>query len=61
MLQLVLSGGYMSNLNEDLELEADLELRVRVRESETISIQIPKDTLESLRNCLLYTSDAADE
>jgi len=49
VLQLLLSGGYMSNLNEDLELEADLELRVRVRESETIPIQIPKDTLESLR------------
>jgi len=39
----------MSNLDEDLELEADLELRVRPRESEGISMQIPKDTLASLR------------
>lgn len=36
----------MSNLDEDLG--KDLELSVRPRESETVSIQIPKDTLESL-------------
>ncbi|MGF1496266.1 MAG: hypothetical protein ACFB8W_05510 [Elainellaceae cyanobacterium] len=39
----------MSNLNEDLDLESDLELRVCPRETETISIDIPKDTLESLK------------
>lgn len=33
----------MSNLNEELEL------RVRPRESETVSIRIPKDTLEDLK------------
>lgn len=33
----------MSKLNEDLEL------RVRPRESETVSIRIPKDTLEALK------------
>ena len=47
MLRLVLNRGYVNNLDEDLELEA-LELRLRPRETETISIQIPKDTLESL-------------
>jgi hypothetical protein len=39
----------MSNLDEDLELPEELELQVRPRESETVSIQIPKDTLESLK------------
>lgn len=39
----------MSDLDESFELGEDLELRVRPRESETVSIQIPKDTLESLR------------
>ncbi|MDX2096481.1 MAG: hypothetical protein SFW36_01785 [Leptolyngbyaceae cyanobacterium bins.59] len=39
----------MSNLDESLEFEEPLELKVHPRESETISIQIPKDTLESLR------------
>ncbi|UBF27909.1 hypothetical protein K9N68_08430 [Kovacikia minuta CCNUW1] len=39
----------MSSLNEDLELEKNLELRVHPRESETVSIQIPKDTLDSLK------------
>jgi hypothetical protein len=39
----------MNNLNEEMELGEDLELRVHPREAETISIQIPKDTLESLR------------
>ena len=33
----------MSNLNDDLEL------RVRPRESETVSIRIPKSTLEALK------------
>ncbi len=37
----------MSNLDEDLELQA--ELKVRPRDSEMIAIQIPKDTLESLK------------
>ncbi|NET37536.1 MAG: hypothetical protein F6K19_36855 [Cyanothece sp. SIO1E1] len=36
----------MSNLDEDLG--GNLELRVRPQESETVSIQIPKNTLESL-------------
>lgn len=39
----------MSNLNESWDLSADLELRVQPRESETVSIRIPKDTLESLK------------
>lgn len=39
----------MSNLDEEFELGENLELRVRPRESETVSIQIPKDTLESLK------------
>lgn len=39
----------MSDLDESFELVEDWELRVRPRESETVSIQIPKDTLESLR------------
>lgn len=39
----------MSNLDEDLELPEELELKVRPRESETVSIRIPKDTLESLK------------
>lgn len=48
MLPLVLSGGYMSGLDEDLAPE-DFVLQVRPRASEIVSIQIPKDTLESLR------------
>jgi hypothetical protein len=39
----------MNNLNEDLELGEGLELRIHPREAETISIQIPKDALKSLR------------
>ena len=39
----------MNNLNEELELGEGLELRIRPREAETISIQISKGTLESLR------------
>lgn len=39
----------MSNLDEEFELAENLELRVRPRQSETVSIQIPKDTLESLK------------
>lgn len=39
----------MSNLNEDLDLDSSLELRVRPRDAETLSIEIPKDTLDSLR------------
>ncbi|NJO43669.1 MAG: hypothetical protein HC769_25790 [Cyanobacteria bacterium CRU_2_1] len=39
----------MSNLDQDLELPAELELKVRPRETETVSIRIPKDTLESLK------------
>ncbi len=39
----------MSNLDEEFELGENLELRVRPRESETVSIEIPKDTLESLK------------
>ena len=39
----------MSNLDDSFELEEDLELRVHPRESKTVSIQIPKDTLESLK------------
>jgi gas vesicle protein len=31
------------------DLEQNLELRVRPRDSETVSLKIPKDTLESLR------------
>jgi hypothetical protein len=38
----------MSSLDESFELPTDLELRVHPRESETVSIRIPKDTLESL-------------
>lgn len=38
----------MSSL-DDFEIAEDVDLRVRPRESETISIQVPKDTLESLR------------
>ncbi len=49
VLLLVLSRGYVSNLDEEFELAENLELRVRPRESETVSIQIPKDTLESLK------------
>jgi hypothetical protein len=39
----------MSNLDESFELPERLQLRVRPRESEMVSIQIPKDTLESLQ------------
>lgn len=39
----------MNNLDESLELGNALELNVRPRESEMVSIQIPKDTLESLK------------
>lgn len=39
----------MSNLEDAFELAENLELKVRPREAETISLQIPKDTLESLR------------
>jgi hypothetical protein len=38
----------MNNLNEELEL-GDLELKIHLRDSESISISIPKDTLESLK------------
>lgn len=37
----------MSNFNDDLD--SNLELRVRPREAETLAIEIPKDTLESLK------------
>jgi hypothetical protein len=39
----------MNNLDDDLDLGEELELRVHPRESETILIQVPKETLESLR------------
>lgn len=39
----------MSNPDEFLDLTEDLELRVHPRESETVTIRIPKDTLDSLR------------
>jgi len=39
----------MSNLDESFELAENLELRVHPRESEIVSIQIPKDMLESLK------------
>jgi hypothetical protein len=39
----------MSNLDESFEFTENLELRVHPRESEMVSIQIPKDTLESLK------------
>ncbi|WP_439343338.1 CopG family antitoxin [Vacuolonema iberomarrocanum] len=39
----------MSNFDEDLELHSNVELRVRPREAETLSIEIPKDTLEFLK------------
>lgn len=38
----------MSNLDDSLSLNGELELRIHPRESETVSIQIPKQTLESL-------------
>lgn len=38
----------MNNL-DDLDFGEDLELRVHPRDSETVSLQIPKDTLESLK------------
>jgi hypothetical protein len=31
------------------DLEQDLELKVRPRDADTVSLRIPKDTLESLR------------
>ncbi|MDX2229512.1 MAG: hypothetical protein NW220_07735 [Leptolyngbyaceae cyanobacterium bins.349] len=43
----------MSNLDDTFELSEDLELKVRPRESEIVSIQIPKDTLESLKRVAL--------
>ena len=39
----------MSSLNEKLALEKDWVLQVHPRESEAVSIQISKDTLESIR------------
>ncbi|KAM3093770.1 hypothetical protein ACKFKG_18645 [Phormidesmis sp. 146-35] len=39
----------MSSLDENLVSEEDLVLRVHPRDSEAVSIQIPKDTLASLR------------
>lgn len=48
MLQLVLNGSYMSNI-DNFELDEDVKLQVRPRESETIALQIPKDAIESLR------------
>ena len=39
----------MNNLDDSLELEDALELKVRPREAETVSLQIPKDTLASLK------------
>lgn len=39
----------MSNPDELFELPEDLNLRVHPRETETVSIRIPKDTLESLK------------
>lgn len=41
----------MSNL--DADPEEMLELSVRPRESETVSLRIPKDTLESLKKVAL--------
>lgn len=38
----------MSNLDDSLSLNGEVELRIHPRESETVSIQIPKQTLESL-------------
>ena len=38
----------MSSLDGDLALEEGWALRVHPRESEAVSIQIPKDTLESI-------------
>ncbi|MBD2460668.1 hypothetical protein H6G89_06385 [Oscillatoria sp. FACHB-1407] len=35
--------------NDDLDFGEDLELIVHPRESETVALQIPKDTLESLK------------
>lgn len=39
----------MSKLDENLGLEDELELKVRPRDSETIALQIPKETLESIK------------
>lgn len=39
----------MSNFDENLDLETDLELKVHSRETETVDLQIPKDTLKSLK------------
>ncbi|MDX2241900.1 MAG: hypothetical protein NW224_14535 [Leptolyngbyaceae cyanobacterium bins.302] len=39
----------MSNLNDSFEMKEDLALKVRPRETETVSIQIPQDTLKSLK------------
>lgn len=39
----------MSNPDEPFDLTEDVELRIHPRESETVAIQIPKDTLESLK------------
>ncbi|MBW4693259.1 MAG: BrnA antitoxin family protein [Lyngbya sp. HA4199-MV5] len=43
------SGDRMNNLDDSLEFEDTLELKVRPREAETVSLQIPKDTLASLK------------
>lgn len=39
----------MNNLDQAMESGDNLELKIRPRESETVSIRIPKDTLESLK------------
>ncbi len=39
----------MNNPNGNSELEETIGLTVRLRDSETVSLQIPKDTLASLK------------